>query len=71
MISIVPTTRRNRFILVTVINLPAFVKGNTQIAQLIVAPNAINMPIEVISSFFAPYIFAVIFTATALKHKVV
>ncbi len=42
----VPTTSLTMFILATDIDLPAFVKGKAQIAQQILARNAINEPVN-------------------------
>jgi hypothetical protein len=44
----VPTVSLNRFMLATLINLPAVVKGNTQIAQQTVPAKAINIPADAI-----------------------
>lgn len=49
MINIVPTTSLKRFMLATLISLPAIVKGKTQIAQQTVPARATNIPTDVMS----------------------
>ncbi len=69
MINMVPITSLKRFMLATVISLPAFVKGKTQMAQQKVPANAINIPTDVIC-FGCFAFYARLRSASTLINKI-